>query len=376
MHICFITSEFPKTSFPHGGVGIFVHTLGRALIEKGIRVTVIGINYFDKEEVEIIEGIEVVRIAKRKIKYFTWLYNSIEVTKKIKNIHQKNPIDIVETAELGLAFLRKIINIKYVIRMHGGHHFLTERGKRSMSKSLQEKLSFKKADALIAVSNFVKNETNKSLDFNVNNVNVIPNPISTTHFKPSNIDFDEYSIVFVGTVYPKKGVENLIKAFALVQKKFPQAYLNIYGREWYFNKDISYTEFLKSKFSNKSLKNVIFHGVIEHKDLPNIYQSAHICVFPSLVESQGIVIIEAMASEKVVLFSKIPVGYETITSFENGILIDQLDPTDIAKNIIWVFENSKEAEIIGKKARQSVVDKFDIQKIVVQNIEFYTTLNK
>lgn len=50
MHICFITSEFPKQGFPHGGVGTFVTTIGKALVEKGVRVSVIGMNYIDTTE--------------------------------------------------------------------------------------------------------------------------------------------------------------------------------------------------------------------------------------------------------------------------------------------------------------------------------------
>ena len=61
---------------------------------------------------------------------------------------------------MSLAFLPKIKEIKYLIRLHGGHHFFAESEKRKINKwkGFQEKRSFKKADAFIAVSQYVNQE--------------------------------------------------------------------------------------------------------------------------------------------------------------------------------------------------------------------------
>ena len=34
MHICFLTDEYPKEGFPHGGIGSFVKTMAEALAKK------------------------------------------------------------------------------------------------------------------------------------------------------------------------------------------------------------------------------------------------------------------------------------------------------------------------------------------------------
>ena len=88
MHICFITSEFPKTGFPHGGVGTFVATLGKALVEKGIQVSVIGLNYIDKEDTEIVDGIHVYRVTSKKIKGLQWYFNTQAVARKITAVNK------------------------------------------------------------------------------------------------------------------------------------------------------------------------------------------------------------------------------------------------------------------------------------------------
>ena len=67
-------------------------------------------------------------------------------------MHKKKPINSIEGAELSFAFLPKIKDIKYVIRLHGGHHFFAVAENREINKwkGFQEKRSFKKADAIIS----------------------------------------------------------------------------------------------------------------------------------------------------------------------------------------------------------------------------------
>ncbi len=129
MHICFITNEYPKEGFPHGGIGSFVKTISQELVKNGIKISVVGINYSSKNENTIEDGIDIYRIKGNKTKGLIWLINSIKINNKIKQIHKSNPISIIETSELGLAFINKVPNIKHVIRLHGGHHFFAESGK-------------------------------------------------------------------------------------------------------------------------------------------------------------------------------------------------------------------------------------------------------
>jgi glycosyltransferase involved in cell wall biosynthesis len=374
MHICFITSEFPKEGFPHGGVGTFVSTLGKSLVEKGIQVSVIGLNYINKEETEKINGINVYRVIAKKQKGLQWYFNAKAISRKIKEVHAKNPIDIVETAELGLAFMPKIKNIKYIIRLHGGHHFFAEGEKRGINwwKGYQEKRSFKKADAFIGVSNYVKNHTSNYLSYHNKTVEVINLPISFEKFLPeNNLKFEENTIVFAGTVCEKKGVRQLIQAFQLVKKEYDDCKLYFYGRDWLFPDGKLYTAYLKEEFNQIELENVIFKGVVSHDELPKIYQNAQVCVFPSHIETQGLVAPEAMAMEKMVIFSETGPGIETIIPNETGLLCNPHDPKDIAEKIKWVFNNPEESIKIGKQAREFALNKFNIQQIVEKNIKFY-----
>ncbi|MBS7255491.1 glycosyltransferase family 4 protein [Flavobacterium branchiicola] len=379
MHICFLTNEFPKKGFPHGGVGSFVKTLATALVKHNIKVSVVGINYTSNDETEVFEGIKVFRLKKHTVKGLTWYFNSKEINDKIREIHKKDPIDIIESPELGFAFISKIKGIKYIIRLHGGHHFFAESEKRKINrwKGFQEKRSFKKSDAFIAVSKFVKDHTEKYLSYNNKPVVYISNPINTHLFNPIDTILSENKIVFAGTVCEKKGIRQLVQSFPLVKKEFPKVTLEIYGRDWSFSDGSSYIQMLKVKELPKlgELANDIhFHGAISYNDIPRAYSEASVCVFPSHMETQGLVAPEAMSMKKAVVFTKLGPGPETIKEYETGLLCDPYNPEDIAEKIIWVFSNKEEAKKVGERAREFVIQKYGLENIVCQNARFYDLL--
>ena len=52
MHICFLTNEYPKEGYTHGGIGTYVQTLAKKLIMLGHSVSVLGVYNSNKDEVE------------------------------------------------------------------------------------------------------------------------------------------------------------------------------------------------------------------------------------------------------------------------------------------------------------------------------------
>lgn len=381
MHICFLTNEYPKEGFPHGGIGSFVKTLAVALVKQGIKVTVVGMNYTPNVENETVNGVTIYRLQKSTVKGLAWFYNSKAINERVKSIHTLDPIDIVETSELGLAFINKMKDIKYIIRLHGGHHFFAEGENRGVNKwkGFQEKRSFKKADAFIAVSHYVKNHTENYLSYRNKIVAYINYPIDTELFRPMQGQEVARRIVFAGTVCEKKGVRQLIQAFPLVKKQFPQATLEIYGRDWFYPDGNSYMEMLKKKELPQlgaMLQDVHFHGPIAYNEIPLKYAQAEVCVFPSHMETQGLVAPEAMAMEKAVVFTKVGPGPETIVDYETGLLCDPHNPKDIADKIEWFFLNQEKREAVEKKASKFVIKKYGLDTIVDQNRVFFESILK
>ena len=381
MHICFITNEYPKQDFSHGGIGTFVETFAEDLIKNGHQVSVVGINnYTGVNEYEELGGISIYRLKLQKVKGLTWFLNSRAISLKLKEIHSENPIDIVETSELGLAFISKIKAIKYVIRLHGGHHFFAESENRGINrwKGFQEKRSFKRADGFIAVSKYVKSHTAKYLNYYEKPIKIIRNPINLEVFQPNKeILIKENTLLFAGTVCEKKGVSQLIKAMPKVLEHNPNVNLYVYGRDWFFPDGNSYIDHLKNNVIPK-LKNIEsqihFMGTVTLKVLSEKYASAEICIFPSLMETQGLVAPEAMAMNKLVIFSECGPGPETIKHGETGLLCNPYKIDDIADKIIWALDYKEECKAIANSGREFVLGNFNSDTITKMNIDFYKRL--
>lgn len=382
MHICFITSEFPKKGFPHGGVGTFVKTISQQLIKRGIKVSVVGLNYVSQTELEEYEGIKIYRIKPSRIKGLAWYFNNRAIFKTIKEIHSTEPIDVIETSELGLAFLEKIKSVKYIIRLHGGHHFFSEAENRSINwwRGWQEKRSFKKADAFIAVSEYVQKHTEKYLSYHHKPIAVIFYPIDTISFSPKlneGIDKKEKAIVFAGTICEKKGVRQLIQALPKIKESFPDAILHLYGRDWQFPDGSSYITMLKNTELPKIKPYdtaVVFHGSIAYETIPEVYAKASVCVFPSHMETLGLVAPEAMAMEQAVIFTNLGPGPEVIQDKVDGLLVNPHQPNAIADAVLWVFNHPNEVKEIALNARKSVLKKFDPNAIALENITWYSKI--
>ena len=379
MHVCFLTNEYPKEGFPHGGFGSFVKTIAEALINNGVQVSGIGLNYIPSNEVEKVNGVTIIRLKKSKTKGFAWYYNSKVIANQIFKLNKHNPINIVEGAESSLAFLPKIKNIKYIIRLHGGHHFFADGEKRGVNwwKGFQEKLSFKKADAFIAVSSYVKNHTANYLNYHNKPIEVIFNPINSQLFQPQNIEIETNNITFAGTICEKKGVRQLIQAFSLIKEKFPNVILNLYGRDWFFPNGNSYIKMLKEQelpiLGDKAC-DVVFHGALSFEEISSVYAKAAVCVFPSHMETLGLVAPEAMAMGKAVIFTKLGPGPEVIIDGETGLLCDPYNPTDIAEKVIFLLNNYEVAIKYGEKGREKVLEQFEITNLVLRNITFYNAI--
>lgn len=381
MHLCIITHEYPKPGFAHGGIGSFIKTIAPKLVQSGVKVTVVGLNYENEYEYVEDNGVKIYRLKYKNIKRLGWYFGAKATNDVIAEIHKQDPIDIVEASELGLFCIKKIPGIKYVIRLHGGHHFFAESENRGINfwKGFQEKQSFKKADAFISVSNYVQRHTNKFLSYHNKPVELINYPIDIELFSPRTVAIPKHSIVFVGSVCEKKGVRQLIHSFPFVKEQFPEATLEIYGRDWFYPDGSSYTAMLLETELPKLgtiAKDIHFHGLVSYDKIPEKYAQAQVCVFPSHMETQGLVAPEAMAMKKVVVFTTEGPGPETISEYETGLLCNPYNPIDIAEKINWIFSNEAQAFQIENNARAFVLSKFSADVIVEKNSTFFKSLLK
>ena len=379
MHICFLTSEFPKNGFPHGGVGTFIATLSKALVREEIMVSIIGLNYTQTEEEEVVEGVKVYRLLPHKTKGLSWYLNAKNIAKKIYQLHQQEPIDIIETTELGLAFLPKLKGIQYVIRMNGGHHFFAQSENRNTEwwKVFQEKRSFKKADHIIAVSKYVAETTRNLLALGNRPIKIIYNPIDTQKFySHDSSKIENHTIFFAGTIIEKKGIRQLIQSLNFLIDDFPNVHLYIAGRNANVpGTNIPYRPILENEINSKIQKHITFLGVVPNEEIMLHIERAHICCYPSHMEAMPLAWLEVLAMEKTFVGSNTGPGPEAVIEGVTGLLADPYSPKNIAEKIKFLFQNPQKGIEMGKVARERVLNEFDITVIVKENITFYQNIS-
>lgn len=136
-------------------------------------------------------------------------------------------------------------------------------------------------------------------------------------------------LIYVGRISPHKGIHLLIKAFNIVNKRFPKAKLLIIGKHTFSN----YTKTLKRLIKNK---NIIFTGFVSDEDLPYYYAACDLYVTASLWEGFDMPIKEAQAlGKRVVAFDIGP--HKEIT--KRGILVKKGDVKGFAGAIIKLLKS-------------------------------------
>lgn len=378
MNIVYLSNEYPKSNMTSGGIGTFIKSISKWLDYQFVNVTILGINDDATYEEIKEDNLRIIRLPLIKKKGYTWIINYKQINRKLKEMNEYKKIDIIEGSEMSFSFIKKLNGPKYLLRMHGGHHFFSEFENRKIDlwKGYQEKKSFKNADYVIGVSKFVVEHTAKYISFKNKLKGVIFNPANLDKFYKSNPEkIKQGRILYIGTVCEKKGIRQLIQAFPSIKERIPNAHLHIYGKDWYFPKtQKSYITYVKNFIDPRYTKDIVFFPPVPNDEIPAIIEKSEICCFPSHMEAMPLSWIEAMSCGKPLVASEKGPGPEIIKNLKNGLLCNPLNPNDIANKVISVLSDKKLQKMIGNNAYEYAKNNFDINKIGKMNLDLYKSL--
>ncbi len=174
----------------------------------------------------------------------------------------------------------------------------------------------------------------------IKTVQVIPNGIDTTTFKPSNKKIEKFkdgklNILFVGRMDKRKGLGYLLKAYKNLKTEHPNIRLIVVGEGYSKENHENFVE------ENK-LEDVVFTGYVSDKDLPQYYATCDLFCAPTVSdESFGLTIGEAMATGKPVVATDIT-GYREVYGESKGIAFAKpKNATSLSKEIDRLIEDEK-----------------------------------
>ncbi|MHA1268765.1 MAG: glycosyltransferase family 4 protein [Candidatus Helarchaeota archaeon] len=181
---------------------------------------------------------------------------------------------------------------------------------------------------------------------------------------------DEIIILFSGGLVIRKLPLLLINSFYLLNKKIPNIRLVLVGGGRLF-------EYCKNMVYRLGIKNIVnFMGYVDYEQMPKILSIADIFVLPSIYETPGISILEAMAMKVPIIASNLPDMDEIIKDNVNGILFNN-DENAIRNLFIkmkYLVENEEFRANISSNAYKFLTKNHNIDKITEKIYSYYKIL--
>lgn len=283
-----------------------------------------------KEQDDSFEGIP---ILKRGIEIFGTAGRIRKYLKDCDLIHALDGYPYGIIAALAKLGLKK----KLVITSVGTYSVLPL---YNFSLSCLLKWAYRRADKVIAISNYTKNEILKKIKIEIG---VINPGINFDKFYQKHEDIKENFILSVGIFKYRKGYHLAIPAFALARKKINDLKYIIVGSQ----DDLNHLEYLKNLARKYYVdKYIRFLTNISDKELLKLYSQAKLFILPSInvghnFEGFGLVFLEAAAAGLPVIGTRGNGIEDSVQNNFNGILVEQNNIKQIAEAIIKILDGQK-----------------------------------
>ncbi len=181
----------------------------------------------------------------------------------------------------------------------------------------------KNTDYFIVQSDYVANLLSIQLNFNRNNILVLPfyPPLNISE-KFNSFQKDKFSFLFVSGGSLHKNHFRLLKAFQEFYKKYSKGILYI---------TVSNPSILLSGLISELLNNnipIVNLGEIPREGLIKYYEKADFLIYPSLAESFGLGLIEGLEFDCKIIGADLPYTYEVC---EPSLVFNPFDIADIEK---------------------------------------------
>ena len=153
--------------------------------------------------------------------------------------------------------------------------------------------------------------------------------------------------LFVGGIIPRKGLHLLLEACVVLQKQGYRNYtLLVVG-------DGAQRQELEAFSQTHELADCVkWAGRVNYGNLGAYFHSADVFVLPTLEDTWGVVVLEAMALGKPVLCSKWAGAAEMVIEGENGYLFEPQQPEELAKVMRRFIEQPNLSKSMGDKSQQ------------------------
>ena len=258
-------------------------------------------------------------------------------------------------------WIKRLFGITYSFTGHANDIFCPKPDQRVGLSDLVREASF-----VVIVSDFGANLLRRGFPESVQKIYRVYNGLDLSVFKSAPHGGSPIRLLSIGRLIEKKGFNFLIEACRLLRSsRFPFV-CQIIG-------DGPERDRLDELIQRYQLSDLVrLLGPLPQTDLAEILAQSSIFVFPAIHDSSGdtdnlpTVLIEAMASSLPIVATGVAGIPEIVQQNENGILVPEKDPAQLADAIRVMAGDKGLLERFGKASRRIAEEKFALSNTVGQ----------
>jgi phosphatidylinositol alpha-1,6-mannosyltransferase len=173
------------------------------------------------------------------------------------------------------------------------------------------------------------------------------------------------TVLSVARMYPRKRLDDLLRAAAILRERIPDAQTRIVGGG---------PESARLRALHRDLRlgdAAVLLGEVTRARLAVEYTYAHCFCLPSVQEGFGLVFAEAMAAGLPVVACRAAAVPEIVEEGRTGLLVGQRSPAELATALETLLMNERMREDFGRAATQRV-ETYDLQRVARRFLEALT----
>lgn len=334
---------------------VHVMKMCEAFVQNEVDITLIVPNHYNKEKYKDTDVFDFYGVKDRfRIKRISFIQKNVKGIREIlytvvavlytKLV--KRP-DIMMTRKIMAARVAAMLHLPYILELHSA----TEPTHYSLGKTLKSRHMRK----LVVISEGLKAHIIEKYQLDEAKILVLPDAVDLSAYEKLDtslhIEEDKLKLAYVGSLYPGKGIETIVRLAAMDKRN----QYDVYGGRGPLEKWLSLAKEIDS--------NVRFMGQIENAKVARTLMQYDVLLMPysNKVEVYGedltnymspLKMFEYMASGRVILSSDLPVIREILSDEKDALLIepDNVEAWGVAverieSNPAWAKELARNAQV-------------------------------
>ena len=279
------------------------------------------------------------------VRFITYPWSNERRTARTLTEHLYSPLRLpLSRINVFNTLMAPLVNVPWslVIHMKTMHAFTAPDTISPLARAyrqMQYPRSARVADAIIINSESLRTEIQRYLKVDDRKLRLIYEAVDHDLFKPgdaaaaraqvASYGVTKPFVLFVSSLWQYKNCDGLLRAWALARSELGDRQLAVVGA----GRDEKYLASLRSLAAELGISgDVVFVGGIPLEQTVDFYRAADLFVYPSLNETFGLPILEAMACGCPVVTSDTSAMPET--AGQAAVLADPKDPASIARAIV------------------------------------------